>query len=249
MLDVRSGDSLSSGEVDGLAEADLSPWFNPFLPLFVREARRSGGEVRLFRKGGAVVGLVLTDPVEHVATAFCRSRSLAEVLVRERGPLGMYCDFVFDPSAERFGIFALSAGTELPAHRFRHRVRPIAREDLPAVLDLMREVYGTVNERWFEELPEDSEAGFCVEVGGRVAGVGWVSKVGVHARLHSLTVRPPFRRMGMGTDLLFARLFWARPSGAVEVLSEISDQNVASQAIATRGGMRRVGEIYLHRPL
>ncbi len=238
-----------SFEVRDLEQADLSTWFNPFLVHFARETQRCGGEVRVLREEGTVAGLVISDPVERVATVFTRSRSIAEAAVRSRGPCGMYADFSFDPAAEPFDILSVSLGDPRPAHRFRHPVRPFSAEDLPDVVNLMREVDGVVNERWFVGLPTESDAGFAAEVDGRLAGVGWITRVGVHARLHSLTVRAPYRRMGLGTDLLFARLLWARNAGAGTVLSEISEGNVASQTVAARGQMRRVGQIYFHRPL
>ena len=75
-----------------------------------------------------------------------------------------------------------------------------------------------------------------------------MSRVGAQARLHSLTVRAPHRRLGIGTDLLAARLLWARRMGCERILSEIARDNMPSQLIALRAGMRRVGEIYFHRP-
>ena len=236
-------------DLEELGTADLSPWFNPFLVHFAREARRCGGEARVVREGGTITGFVVSDPVERVATVFTRSVPVAEAAVRGRGPYGMYSDVSFDPTAEPFAILSVSLRDSLPSHRFRHFVRPFGADDRLSVLDLMREVYGAVNERWFEGFPTQSEAGFVVEVGRRIAGVGWVTQVGSHARLHSLTVRPPFRRMGLGTDLLFSRLLWAQRAGAGEVVSEISEENVGSLAIAQRGGMRAIGRIYFHRPL
>ena len=240
---------VASGSVEGLDRADLSLWLNPFLPHFVREAQRCGGEVRVARAAGGVEAVSVSDPVERVATVFSRSRSTAERFVRERGPYGMYSDFSFEPTAERFDILTVSLGSDAPSFHLRHLVRPLRPEDARPVLELMREVYGAVNERWYDGLPNPFETGLLAEVDGRLAGVGWVSTVGSHARLHSLTVRAPYRRMGLGTDLLFARLLWAQRAGAEEALSEISDQNIGSQAIAARGGMRRVGQVYLHRPL
>ena len=66
--------------------------------------------------------------------------------------------------------------------------------------------------------------------------------------MHSLAVRPMYRHLGLGTDLLFARLLWARAAGARSVLSEIADQNLPSRAVAEAGGMRRVGEIFFYPP-
>jgi GNAT superfamily N-acetyltransferase len=249
MLGRPPADGTPSFEVADLERADLSPWFNPFLSHFARETERCGGEVRVLRAEGAVAGLVISDPVERVATVFTRSRSIAETAVRGRGPYGMYSDFSFVPSAEPFAIFSAALDVSGPAHRFRHLIRPFSKDDAPAVMDLMLEVYGAVNQRWFEGLPTAEEAGFVVEVDSRLAGAAWISRVGADARLHSLTVRAPFRRMGLGTDLLFARLFWARKAGARAVLSEISEENVGSQAVAVRGGMQRVGQIYFHQPI
>jgi [ribosomal protein S18]-alanine N-acetyltransferase len=236
-------------DIDGLDRADLSPWFNPFLLYFAREAQRCGGEVRVVRETGAIAGLMVSDPIERVASVFSRSRSVAEPWVRGRGPYGMYSDSSFEPRGEVFDVFSLPPGADLPSHRFRHPIRPVSEDDLPAVIDLMREVYGVVNERWFEGIPAEAEVGFIAEAGGRVAGVGWVSVVGPHARLHSLTVRAPHRRMGLGTDLVLARLLWARRAGASDVVSEISARNVGSRSIAIRAGMQRVGEIYFYPPV
>ena len=203
----------------------------------------------MLREDGSVAGLLISDPVERVATVFSRSRPTAEAAVRGRGPYGMYSDFSFDPTADPFDIFRTTLDDPRPSPRFRHALRPFTGEDVPAVVELIREVYGVVNESWFVGLPSGSEAGFVAEVEGRVAGVGWVTRIGTHARLHSLTVRVPYRRRGLGTDLLLARLLWAEQAGAREVLSEIAEDNVGSQAVAVRGGMRRVGRIYFHRPL
>lgn len=248
MADPGEDSTTPDGVPSGVDEADLSPWFNPFLPHFAREARRCGGEVRVAREGESLRALLVSDPVERVATVFTRSLPRAQDWVRDRGAYGMYSDFPFEPTDEEFAIFARDFGPEPPSQRFRHPVRPVSPSDLPAVRDLMVEVYGLVNDRWFGGVPNEVETGFACEVHGRLAGVAWVTRAGRHARLHSLTVRPPFRRMGLGSDLLSARLLWAHRIGARRVLSEISVHNAASQAIAVRDGMRKVGSIYFHTP-
>jgi len=237
-----------SSEFDGLGDADLSSWFNPFLCQFARDTRRCGGEVRVIRAGLAIAALNVSDPVERIGSVFTRSQAIAEQFVRDRGANGMYADFSCDPSAEPFDIFSIDIAADRGSHRFRNFVRPFVRADLPSVTELLREVHGVVNERWFEGLPTASEAGFLAEVDGRLAGVAWVSNAGQDARLHSLTVRAPYRRIGIGTDLLSARLLWAQKSGVSRAISEISRRNLASRSIALRAGMHPVGEVFFHRP-
>ena len=249
MIGLRPAVAPSSDDLKDLDRADLSPWFNPFLRYFSVEVERCGGEVRLVRNAQTLEALVVSDPVEGVASVFSRSRALTESWVRARGRYGVFSDFQFEPSTEVLDIFTGDLAAGPPPHRFRHSVRPISSEDVPSVRDLMQEVNGPSNTRWFDGLPTATEAGFLAEFDGRLAGAGWVSKVGAHARLHSLSVRAPYRRIGLGTDLLFARLIWARRAGASAALSEISQDNRASQAIAVRAGMRPVGQIYFHRPL
>jgi len=246
-----SGDAASLRvleEFRALDRVDLSTRFNPFLAHFAREAIRCGGDVRVVPGGGSIAGLIVSDPVERIASVFTRSPELAERCVRDRGTFGVYSEHPLEPAREALDLLHRSFGREPAEFRFRHPLRPYVREDLSAVLELMREVYGPVNERWYECLPNPSEAGFVSEVDGRLAGVAWVTYVPGHARLHSLTVRAPYRRVGIGTDLLFARLLWAYRSGAADVLSEVSASNAASQAIAGRAGMHRVGQIYYYPP-
>ena len=239
----------TSADRDSIVDEDLSTWFNPFLRQFAADAERCGGEVRVVREGDRVVGMMLSDPVERIASIFTRSRSVAERFVRVRGPYGVYCEFWLGPSGEVFDIFSVRPGSDPAASHFRHPVREIRSDDIPSVLDLIREVEGVVNSRWFGGLPNANETGFLSEVDGRLSGVAWISRVGAHARLHSLAVRAPYRRMGLGTDLILARLLWATRSGVTEVISEIAQRNVASQAVAVRGGMHRSGQIYFYRPL
>ena len=235
--------------LEGVEKVDLSPWFNPFLRSFAQETVRCGGEVRTVRDDrGVVEGLSVWDPIERVATVFTRSRAIAERVVRERGSYGVFCDFSFEDVAEPYDIFSIHLGHEELVHRFRHSIRSYGPTDRADVVGLMREVYGLVNERWFDGLPSRNEVGFVAEINGRVIGVAWVARAGDAARLHSLTVRPPCRRMGIGSDLLAARLLWSRRVGARTVVSEIARLNVPSRTLAERSGMQRDGEIFFHRP-
>ena len=233
----------------GLGSADLSPWFNPFLGHFVRETLRAGGRVACIRHDAAIVGLTLEDPAENLLSIFTRAPGLAWDRLRSRGVAAAYADHRFEGPAEVFGIYRGRVEQEDRPPPFRHRVRPVREADLPGVAELLREVQGAADDRWFQGLLATPEAGFLIEVGDRIAGVAWVAVVGRHARLHSLAVRPIFRHLGLGHDLLEARLLWARRAGATEVLSEIADRNAASRAVAEAAGLHWAGEIYLYPPL
>jgi GNAT superfamily N-acetyltransferase len=235
-------------ELGELNRVDLSPRFNAFLAHFAAEALRSGGEVRFVREGPALIGLLLADPVERVGSVLTRSRPLALSVVQSRSAMALFTEFAFSPPGETFEVLSVRFDAPTPPHVFRHRVRAVGPSDIPRVVDLAREVYGVANDRWFRDLDGATESGFLIEVDGELAGMGWVDLAGRAARLHSLAVRAHYRHLGAGTDLLFARLLWARHAGALEAISEIAERNTASRTIAVAGGMSPVGHVYLHPP-
>jgi GNAT superfamily N-acetyltransferase len=111
----------------------------------------------------------------------------------------------------------------------------------------MEEVYGRFNERWLEFDEGSGEKCFVSEFEGRIVGTAWVTVVGSRARFHSVSVSPRYRRLGIGSDLWEARRVWAQRSGVQRALAEIASKNLPSQAVAMRGGMRRMGETYLYQ--
>lgn len=174
-----------------------------------------------------------------------RAERAAEVRRADPG-LPLFAEHRLDPGAEPFGVFVapLPGPGELP--RGRHPVRVPTAAEMPELLRLARELDGRVDEPWFRTPAPPNERAFVVSIGTALAGQGWVSVVGDHARLHSLMVRPAFRRLGIGTDLVAARLLWARSSGAREALTEIAEGNLASRRIYERAGFRERSHVYLH---
>jgi ribosomal protein S18 acetylase RimI-like enzyme len=234
----------SVSDLDRLTIGDLSDWFNPFLEHFVRETVRSGGEVFLAIEGPVVQGIYLHDEAEGSASVFTRLPAVANAFYRLREGVGVYSEIPLGAPHENYDIFSRELTPDQPVPEFRHTVRGARPDDRSAIVELMTEVYGRFNPRWLDPWPPRSEKGYVVDVGGRVAGTAWLSTVAVHGRLHSLTVGPRFRRLGIGTDLLRARLMSARRSGVLRVVSEIPEHNAASRAIAAGEEMRPVGVLF-----
>lgn len=228
-----------------LEGADLSDWFNPFLPRFARETLRAGGEAVVAREGDRVVGLLLAEPAERIASVFTRSRAIGEALRRDRPEVDVYAEVDLAGPRETLEL-RVARSTEAPGHRFRHPVRLLAGPELGRVAGLLREVYGDPAERWLAIAADEGERCFTVEVGGTVVGAAFALVAGPRARLHTLAVKASHRRLGVGTDLLFARLLYAGRAGARVVISEIAESNVASRALADRGGMARAGRMFLY---
>jgi GNAT superfamily N-acetyltransferase len=232
------------GELEGFTIGDLSDFFNPFLRHFMAEALRCGGELQVWTSGQKATGIFLYHPVENEASIFTRDREVAERFHAARERAAVFSEFELEPRSEVYHIYASDQPDWPSEHRFSHPVRVARTDDLPGVIELLREVYGRVDERWVTTYPSDREECFVVDGADELAGVGWASVVNGVGRLHSLTVRPRYRRSGVGRDLFYARMGWTRRAEARRVISEISEHNVASRGIAEAGGMRAIGKIY-----
>ena len=224
----------------------LSGWFEPFLDRFVAQAQRVGGQAVVAVEDGATVGLLLTDPEERTASLFARTAEVAAALRPLAGGVPTYEEADRPAPREEFVVYTVPLPPPEP-HRFRHPVRLLRADDADAVAALLAEVYGHAPRRWLEVAGDEGEVGLGTEVDGRLAGVAWVLAVGGTARLHGLTVRADRRRLGVGADLLHARLLYAAQRGAVSALSEIAVENTASRALAERSGARDAGRVYLYR--
>lgn len=229
-----------------LEGCDLSDWFDPFLGQFVREAAATGGRSFLAQADGSTVGLLVFDPAERVGSVFSRSVSVArELAAAAPAAVGFYSELELDGPRELYRLYARALDSGL-THRFRSAVRLLSPEQDPRVPALLQEVYGDPAERWLRAAAAEGERALGAEVGGELVGLAWVAVAGDQARLHGLTVRAPYRRLGIGTDLVLARLAYARRCGARRGFSEIADRNLASRAAAERAGLRPEGLLYLY---
>jgi len=237
----------SGGELPaGLDRSGLSARFDPFLPHFAREAVAAGADVWFSTSEGRLSAMYLDDRVESTGSVFTYDRRIAERLVLER-PGSTYAEHLLDVPHESFDLYSARLADPLPLRPFRHEVRRIEEGDRPAALALLRESYPGSNVGYFSGPSDPAEVGFRVRLEEEVVGVAWGSVAGSVARLHSLTVRPGARRLGVATDLLHARILWARAAGLREAFSEISEENVPSRTIAERAGLRPTGRIHLYR--
>ncbi len=194
---------------------------------------------------GPVAGVFLFDPAGPVGSVFARTRGDADPLLAGRSGLYVYSEVELPGPSEGYSIYHRAPCDPLPGHRMRHSIRLATEQDQEQVYGLMRSVLGGIDRRWFQGLPSDRERCFVSEIGAELAGVAWLLTVGGHARLHSLVVAPQYRGLGIGTDLLFARLLWSSTHGAGEVVSEIAATNLSSQRVAQHAGMEPRGRLFL----
>ncbi|HTW56004.1 MAG TPA: GNAT family N-acetyltransferase [Thermoplasmata archaeon] len=235
---------LDASETDGWSLPDVSPWFGPFLPAFVRATLRAGGSVRAALAGRRAVALALDDPAERSATVFGGREDAVRALALPLRGRAVFSELPLDGRAETYRIVSVDLDSVPPAV-FRHPVRLLDPAEVPGFLAGLRGAAGRPDEPWARQLRGSEESAFGATVDGTPAGLAWAAVAGGHARLHSVWVAPRFRRLGVGSDLVFARLLWARTEGARSAIAEIAAGNAASLATVARAGFAPVGAMYL----
>lgn len=240
--EVRAASALQGAEL-----SVLSDWFAPLLPRFVADALAVGGRAELARAGGRVRGVYLYSPAEEVGSVFTRCRAVGEHYLDRLGRGGLYSERAWRPGGESIAVLAADLRDWQFRATLRQPVRLAERDDLERVRELMVEAGGEVDGRWYASLPRPDELCFLCEVDGRIAGVSWASVAGRYARGHSFAVRPRYRGLGIGTDLLHGRMLWLQALGVEQVVSEIYEGNTASATAAERAGMAVVGQMVHYR--
>jgi GNAT superfamily N-acetyltransferase len=236
-------------EIAGLALPPLSTWFDPFLPHFMREAMRCQGEVRVCEDPTtrAALGVYLYNPSENLASIFTPRSTLATEYADLRPRASLFAEVALPRPHHVLEIRRTELKRWTTTRALTTRVRAVGPDETEPVERLLREVGGALDASWFHHLPTE-ETCFVAEADGTVVGAGVATRVGRWGRVHSLAVRAPHRRLGVGSDLLQARLMWLQAQGAEQAISEIRRDNLPSKRVADRFGMSAVGEMYLYPP-
>ena len=237
------GRLTSLTELDRAAIGNLS-FFDPFLKHFMKEALMAGGEVHIAENGGNVTGIFLYDGVERTGSIFTRSREVFDAFFGMKSRFACFSELSTEHRREVFHVYTAALADCRYARRFNHEIQVAGNEDLPEIACVMKGIYRHLNTKWIDIAPGEGDRCFVARVSGRIAGVAWLSLEGGVGRLHSLAVSHQHRRLGIGTDLLSARLLWLRAVGARSVFSEIADSNTLSVRLATCAGMRPSVEMY-----
>jgi GNAT superfamily N-acetyltransferase len=234
-------------ELSGLSLDGLSAEFRPFLPLFVEQVLRRGGEVLVRRSEDRAEGLLLHVPEERAGSLFAKELASLVALAGERAPASYFVEHRAATVVDELDIWAVDLTAGRPTPPLRHPVRAAAAGDRDSIARLSEAVGGPAEPKWIRPLDESGATCWVADGPGRIVGVGWAERVGGAGRVHSAFVDPRYRGIGVGSDLLEARLRWLAAAGAQRAISEISRSNVVSRRAAERSGMRPSAPMYLAR--
>ena len=249
---MNESEMLRVSELKRASATDLDiqtgiSFFEPHLRYFIDQTLEVGGEVYLAGPSeGQAEGIFIYDGAEKTGTIYTRSQKVLNCLLNLKQPKYLFAELSVEREREIYDIYVTNLKSLDASHQFSHEVT-IAKEDETDELErFMSLIHQGVNKQWVRAALKNRDRCFVIRLKNEIAGLGWVTFVNNVGRIHSLHVLPQYRRIGLGQDILFARLLWLKARGARSAYSEISRHNTSSSRIAMKGGMGVAGQIFLY---
>jgi ribosomal protein S18 acetylase RimI-like enzyme len=241
---MKVSEIWDASDIDFVIPRDLS-FFGPYLRYFIREILDLGGEAYVSRTSeGAVSGIFMYEDSEKVGTICTRSREVFDYFYELKPFDFLFAEMRTEVESETYDIYTVDLENLAIVHRFSHKISMAEKGHIDEIEQFMVSTHPGINKKWVKVALKNGDRCFTVRLSNEIAGLGWLSIVNGIGRIHSLYVKPQFRRIGIGEDILFARLLWLKSKHAHSAFSEISRDNFSSSRIAVKGQMRASGQIF-----
>jgi len=221
-------------------------FFDPILQHEAKEAIEVGGEVLVSQNSkGEKNGLFIYDTYEATGTIFTKSREAFDRFYELKPSSYIFSELdIAEHPKEVWNIWQLDVDRAPLTHRFKHHVS--MDYDVGEIERFMAFAQPETNPRWVSIALKNGDKCFVVKIGNRIVGIAWMTIVGSVARSHGLYVEPQFRKKGIMTDNLQARLIYLKSKRVQILVNEIAESNVESSGHAAKAGERIVGKIFLY---
>ncbi len=252
MVSVYAGESgdMEVSKLSSVLDINLTlpkgfSFFEPYLPWFVSEVLEIGGEAYLSRDSdGNISGLFIYDDFEKSGSIFTRSREVFDYFCGLKPFNFLFSELKTEVESEVYDIYSIDLENRDIIHRFSHEISMADSGSLDEIERFMVLAHPEMNRRWTGVALKNGDKCFTVRLDSEIAGLGWASFVKGIGRIHSLFVKPQFRKLGIGEDILYARLLWLKSKHARLAFSEISHNNIPSSRIASKAQMRVNGQVF-----
>ena len=220
-------------------------FFDAHLQYYVQEMLAIGGEAYISKSSdGEVSGLLIYDDYERSGTIFSRSREAFDYFYELKPFDTLFAEIRTEHKSETYDIHSIDFEKSSIDHEFSNEISIVGRGQRDEIRQLIGLTHPGTNKNWVNVSLDYGDQCFTVRLQDEIAGLGWVSESNRVGRLHSLFVKPQFRGLGIGQDIVFARLIWLRSKGVRSAFSEISRENLASSRIAINAKMKVSGQVF-----
>ena len=220
-------------------------FFVPYLNYHVKEILEIGGEAYVSRTSeGNISGIFIYDDFEKGGTIYTKSREVFDYFYGLKKFNFLFSEMKTELENENYDIYTIDFEHLALSHRFSYEISTVNKDNVDVIEQFMSSTHPGINKKWVRVALNNGERCYIVRLDNEIAGLGWVSLVSGVGRLHSLYVKPQYRRMGIGEDILNARLLWLKSNDARSVFTEISRYNIPSSNNVMKAQMKVSGHVF-----
>jgi len=231
-------------DIDFVLPVDFS-FFEPYLHYHIKEILEIGGEVYISRTSeGNISGIFIYDDIEKGGTIYTRSRELFDYFYSLKQFNFLFSELKTELENEIYDIYTIDIEHLALAHRFSYEISTMNMGNVGEIEQFMSSTHPGINKKWVKVALRNGDRCYIVRLGNEIAGLGWVSLVNGIGRLHSLYVEPQYRRIGIGEDILNARLLWLKSNHARSAFTEISRNNIPSSNNVMKAHFKMSGQVF-----
>ncbi len=242
--DMEVSELSSTIDLPPVFPGDFS-FFDSYLQHFAREVLEIGGEAYVSRASdGNISGLFTYDDFEKTGTIYTRTREVFDYFWGLKPFNFLFAELKTEVESEVYDIYRIDFENQAIVHRFSYEISMVNEGQIGEIERFTVLAHPGMNRRWVRVALKNGDKCFTVRLDGEIAGLGWVSFVRSVGRIHSLFVKPQFRKLGIGEDILYARLLWLKAKHARSAFSEISRLNSPSSRIASKAQMKVYGQVF-----
>ena len=220
-------------------------FFEPYLNYHIKEILEIGGEAYVSRTSeGTTSGIFIYDDFEKGGTIYTRSREVFDYFYGLKQFNFLFSEMKTELENEIYDIYTIDIEHLALAHRFSYEISTMDNENVSEIEQFISSTHPGINKKWVKVALKNGDRCYIVRLSNEIAGLGWVSLVNGIGRLHSLYVKPQYRRIGMGEDILNARLLWLKSNHANSAFTEISHYNIPSSNNVMKAQMKVSGQVF-----
>ena len=235
---------MNTSDIDFVFPVGFS-FFEPYLNYHIKEILEIGGEAYVSRTSeGTISGIFIYDDFEKGGTIYTRSKEAFDYFYSLKRFNFLFSEMKVDLENEIYDIYSIDIEHLALAHRFSFEISTIDKLNESEIEQFMSSTHPGINKKWVRIALKNGERCYIVRLSNEIAGLGWVSLVNGIGRLHSLYVKPQYRRIGIGEDILNARLLWLKANNARSVFTEISRYNIPSSNNVMKAKMKLSGQVF-----
>jgi GNAT superfamily N-acetyltransferase len=241
---MRASEIRNACDIDFVFPVGFS-FFEPYIQYHIKEILEIGGEAYVSRTSdGVVSSIFIYDDSEKVGTIYTREREVFDYFYELKPFNFLFSEMKTELESEIYDIYAVDFENLSIVHRFSYEISVAQKEHIDEIEQFMASTHPGINKKWVKVALRNRDKCFTVRLKNEIAGLGWLSIVNGIGRLHSLYVKPQFRRIGIGEDILNARLLWLKLMHARSAFCEVSRHNLPSSRNVMKAQMRVSGQVF-----